>query len=186
MDTVQQMPRGQAGASMIEVLVTLVILLVGLLGLAGLQTQALRAEMESYQRIQAIILLQDMVGRINVNRKNAVNYVVSDIGTAADGQPADCTTLAVGSSRDLCEWSNSLKGVSEKTSGNLPVGAMIGARGCITQLSAANKTYLVSVAWQGLGKTSAPPASLTCGKDQYGDDAQRRATGLTLQIGTLG
>ncbi|MGE5027346.1 MAG: prepilin-type N-terminal cleavage/methylation domain-containing protein, partial [Betaproteobacteria bacterium] len=48
-----------AGFSMIEILVTLVILLIGLLGLAGLITRSQQAEMESYQRAQALILLQD-------------------------------------------------------------------------------------------------------------------------------
>ena len=68
MNTSRQTALRQSGLSMIEVLVTLIILLVGLLGLAGLMMQSQRSEMESYQRVQALILLQDMAGRINANR----------------------------------------------------------------------------------------------------------------------
>ena len=175
--------RVQSGISMIEVLVTLLILMIGLLGLAGLQMQGLRSEMESYQRVQALILLQDMVGRMNANRENAATYVGNDIGAAGDGQPDDCTGLAAGKPRDICEWSNALKGASEKTGGN-SVGAMIGGLGCITELSAADRIYQISVAWQGMGKTLASTES-DCGQGQYGDDAERRVVSLTLRMADL-
>ena len=47
--------------SMLEILVTILILAVGMLGLAALQGQAHTSELESYQRAQALILLNDMV-----------------------------------------------------------------------------------------------------------------------------
>ena len=181
MNTMFNNPDKQFGLSMIEVLVTLVILMVGLLGLAGLQMQGLRSEMESYQRVQALILLQDMAGRINANRANAAAYVRDNIGTG-DTEPTDCTTArAVGQPRDICEWSNALKGSGESTSG-AAVGAMIGGRGCITQ-PAAN-TYQVSVAWQGLGRTSAP--TNPCGQGAYGsDETLRRVVSINVAMGTL-
>lgn len=64
----------QTGLSMVEVLVSLIILMVGLLGLAGLIVQSQRSNMESYQRVQALILLQDIAGRINANRSAASCY----------------------------------------------------------------------------------------------------------------
>ena len=70
------------GFSMVEVLVTIVILTIGLLGLAGLQGRASTAQMESYQRSQALILLADMADRINANRSNAAAYVSAQ-GTGA-------------------------------------------------------------------------------------------------------
>ncbi len=177
-------PRRQTGSSMIEVLVTMVILLVGLLGLAGLQMHGLRSEMESYQRVHALILLQDMAGRINANRANVAAYVANDIGTLGDGQPADCTGLA-GQLRDSCEWSNALKGAAEVSgagAGATNVGAMIGARGCIAQISATQ--YQVTVAWQGLGRTFANTI-LLCGQGEYGDETQRRVVSLPITIATL-
>jgi len=87
---------GSKGFSMIEVLIALVILLVGLLGLAGLLVQSQRSEMESYQRMQAMILLQDMASRINANRKAAVCYAFTSTATTAATSPylGTASTLA--------------------------------------------------------------------------------------------
>ena len=200
--------RKQLGTSMIEVLVTLVILLVGLLGLAGLQVQGQRSEMESYQRVQALILLQDMVGRISANRKVTAYQNVS-VGTSAT---VTCpgTTIA---QQDLCQWHNAILGAAE-TSGITNKGAVIGGRGCIrydnltelpnitldpvtttlngtpvNTLSGGNfpnsGIYTISIAWQGLGKTFAQSSNI-CGKDQYGDDAQRRVISVPLRLAPLG
>ena len=174
----------QSGFSMIEILVTLVILLVGLLGLAGLQMQAQRAEMESYQRVQALVLLQDMTERISANSANLASYVGANVGTG-DTQPAvtACATQPTMAARDLCEWSNTLKGASEQQAGGAgAVGAMVGARGCITPSPAAS-SVVVSVAWQGLGDTTAP--ANTCGQYQYFSETKRRVVSLPLTIGCL-
>ena len=53
-------PHSQRGTSLVEVLVTMVILAIGLLALAGLQARLHVLQIESYQRAQALILLQDM------------------------------------------------------------------------------------------------------------------------------
>ncbi|HET7832108.1 MAG TPA: type IV pilus modification protein PilV [Gallionella sp.] len=176
----------QLGFSMVEVLVTLIILLVGLLGLAGLSIQAQRSQMESYQRVQALVLLDDMVERINANRANVASYVTTNIGDPADGQPAAnvCPTLLTIAARDLCEWSNALKGVSEQKSGVGSVGTLAGGRGCITY-DAASRIAVISVAWQGLGETVAPPASLNCGAGLYGSETRRRVVSLPVRIGCL-
>jgi type IV pilus assembly protein PilV len=62
---------------MMEVLVSIVIVVIGLLGLAGLQSRASVSEMEAFQRAQALVLLQDMVDRINANRKLSMEYVTA-------------------------------------------------------------------------------------------------------------
>lgn len=186
MNTFRDTLSRQSGASMIEVLVTLVILLVGLLGLAGLMVQAQRSEMESYQRVQAIVLLQDMVGRINANRSDVASYAVTNIGDPDDGQPAagDCAASATIAGRDLCEWSNALKGASEQQTGLGSVGALIGGRGCVTYDAAAS-VAVVSVVWQGLGDSAPPPASLDCGAGLYGSEAMRRIVSLPVRFATL-
>ena len=51
----------QRGTSLVEVLVTLVILAFGLLGVAGLQAKMSLAQMESYQRSQALMALMNSV-----------------------------------------------------------------------------------------------------------------------------
>ncbi len=179
----------QQGTTLLEVLITIVILAFGLLGLAGLQSKMTLAEMGSYQRGQAILLLNDMVGRINANRTNAQLYVSgTTFGTGDTTQPASCATLATLEAQDQCEWSKALQGAAE-TSGTAQVGAMVGARGCITQIQAANSaagvctpgTYQVAVAWQGSNLTAAPHVS--CGQNSYGDERYRRVLSTNLSIG---
>src|SRR4030081_290025 len=159
----------QRGTTLLEVLVTMLVLAFGMLGLAGLQAKMHLAEMESYQRAQAIVLLSDMVERINANRANAAAYVTgtaTPLGTG-DTQAASCTGTAIGVARDRCEWNNALKGAAE-TTGGASIGAMIGARGCVEQLQAPNLApgvctpgrYRVTVVWQGLNATATP--SLAC------------------------
>ena len=169
----------QYGVTMIEVLVTIVIVTIGLLGLAGLQARIQAAEIESYQRVQAIVLLQDMVDRITANRKQATSYGVN-VGAGGYNGGAIDNCAAYGAApadlyrRDLCEWNNALLGASE-TLGSAKLGAMIGGRGCITNpVTTMPYEFVVSVAWQGLTPTSVPTAS-TCGQGQYGtNDAHRR------------
>jgi type IV pilus assembly protein PilV len=189
----------QSGLTLIEVLVSVVILLVGLLGLAALMTNSQKAEAESYQRAQALLLLQDMVERINANRGVAACYAfTSDTST---GTPfvgvdevgvVDVTTLVCGvgsvtantrAIQDITAWSNLLDGATETSSGN--VGAMEGARGCVTLDDAATRTYTVSVAWQGKTATKAPDASLNCAKDLYGDEKLRRVVSIPLRLANL-
>lgn len=191
--------RACRGFSMIEVLVSLFVLLVGLLGAAGMMLQSQRAEFESYQRVQAMLILQDMVSRINANRYVAPCYAVTDGATGTPFLGVDstiatpsCTTALVPAANsaqigtavaDLSQWSALLTGSAE-TSGNNNVGAMIGARGCISRDPATN-AYLISVAWQGLGNTLAPPAGLPCAADRFDDDARRRVISTTLEFGNL-
>jgi len=182
--------RREHGISMIEVLVTMVILAFGLLGIAVFQSKANLGSVESYQRAQAVILLDDMTARLQANPANSGNYVVAEVGTG-DTQPADCTTVAVGAARDLCEWSRTLKGAAETDSSNNKVGAMIGARGCISQIQAPNPAdgvclpgiYQVSVVWQGLHATQAP--TLTCGQNKFGADNYRRLIAAQVMIPQL-
>lgn len=173
----------QRGTSMIEVLVSIVIVVLGLLGLAGLQSHATLAEMESFQRAQAILLLQDMVDRINANRLNHMQYVTpSPVG--ADEGYKDCSIPPTVSERDLCEWNNALFGAAESSSGGTRVGAMIGARGCVQNtVITMPRQFLVSVVWQGTTPTKAPATA--CGTGQYGDEATRRAITATVTIGCL-
>lgn len=163
----------ERGVTLIEVLVTIVIVVVGLLGLAGLQARIQSAEIESYQRVQALVLMQDMVDRLRANRHNAVNYVSSALG--AGQSIVDCTTVATSYGKNLCLWSNNLLGSSETASSSAKLGAMIGARGCISNpVATMPYEFEVAVAWQGLTPTATPTNS-TCGLSLYGtNDAHRR------------
>jgi len=192
------MPRrraAQAGFLMIEVLITMFILLIGLLGVVGLQARAQQTETESYQRSQALMLLRDMSDRINANRVNSASYVTGTSAPLGSGSAKDCSAPSTMADNDLCAWSKALLGAAESSSGGTCdtssgstrgtncVGAMIGARGCITDLGSS--TYLVQIVWQGLAPTAAPPASVACGSGSYGSEEQRRAVTTIVQIGNL-
>jgi len=174
----------ERGVTMIEVLITIIILSFGLLGLAGLQARVQLAELEAYQRAQGIVLLQDMVDRINANRKNSMDYAAAAVGTGNTTIGTDCSGMT-GATLDLCAWHNALLGNAEVKSSTQNVGAMIGARGCVTNTVATMpREFLVSVVWQGITSTAAP-ASTTCGKDAFGNEAMRRALVARVIVGCL-
>jgi len=182
--------RGVRGTSLVEVLVTLMILAFGLLGVAGLQAKIGAAEMESYQRAQALLALSQMTERMNANPTQAASYVTNGTIGTGDNQPATCTGIAPGPNLDLCEWSNTLKGASEQNAGG-SVGGALAVRGCITQLQAPNPAlgvcttgvYQVSVAWQGTVPTATP--ALACAAGSYGaNDAYRRVIAGTVSVPT--
>lgn len=192
------------GYALIEVLVTLVVLLIGLLGLAGVNARANVSELESYQRIQALVLLQDMVNRLNANRMAAPCYsnnsTAVQVGTGYTDTPTcTLTTDILGNPvsagqqaqavADLQAWNIQLQGSAETdvTKTVTAVGAMIGAVGCIRQIDATNRIYQVSVSWQGLANTAAPTdaTNTTCGNGIYGTEAKHRLVSITVQIAKL-
>jgi len=191
------------GFSMIEVLVALVIVVLGLLGLAGLQVRMQQAEFESYQRAQALILLQDIVDRIQLHRVTAPCFQFTTntttgapyLGNGATFTPAcsisdsDNNTQA---NDTMNEWSSLLQGAAESGS----AGAMVGARGCVsydptTEVDAGSGAipgtgiYTVVISWKGTIETIAPPVN--CGNDNtlYVAETRRRAISTTFRLGAL-
>jgi type IV pilus assembly protein PilV len=141
------------------------------------------AEVESYQRAQATILLRYMTDRINANRKNAMSYVTADSGIGSNTGMQDCSGLT-GPNLDLCEWRNMLAGAAEAQAAQTQ-GAMIGARGCVFNIQPTMpRIFTVAVVWQGLSSTVAP-GSTTCGNGAFADDRTRRAVVAPLTIGCL-
>ena len=171
------------GVTLIEVLVTIAILSFGLLGVAALQVRMQQAQAESYHRAHAVLLLQDMVDRVNANRYDALNYVTAG-ALGAGNSVQDCGGLT-GAAFDLCEWNNALLGAAESTAGGQQAGGMIDARGCIANVVATMpREFVIAVTWQGLASTVAPAAA-TCGHGLYGDEQMRRAIVAHVTIGCL-
>ena len=175
-----QMKDQQSGFTMIEVLVTIAILVVGLLGLAAMQALSTIAELESYQRSQALVLVRDMADRMTANKAQIANYVTTNRGLAVEDCAPFLAAVPTDYQLDLCEWNNQLNGASEKA-GSKNVGAMIGARGCVVRLDSV--TFLVTIAWQGLSRAGVPKE--TCGQNAYGDDANRRTVSTVVRIALL-
>ena len=195
------------GFSMIEVLVSLLIIVFGLLGLAGLQVRIQKSELESYQRAQAVLLVQDMVDRIHLYRVTATCFQFTTntttgtpfLGVGSSGAP----TCAAGTSNDnlqttttMNEWNSLLQGAAE-AKGGAAAGAMAGARGCVSYdpttalLDATGVAipdtglYTVVISWQGTIDTFAP--TVNCGNDNtlYGAETRRRAVSTTFRLGHL-
>lgn len=189
----------QRGFTLIELLVALVIMLVGMMGSAGLLVRTVQQEVEAYQRLQALDLVQNMVDRMQANRLVVECYSNGaagvTLGTAAsvagnyeegvDGCDAGTASLNDRADADLAAWHQLLLGSSVQNEDDESIGAMIGARGCVTQISAAERLYRVTVAWQGMSDSAAPPADSLCGKDQYGDEKRRRIVAAIVRIGDL-
>lgn len=172
----------QRGALLIEVLVVLVVCAFGLLGFVGLQARAMGVEFESYQRSQALVLVDDMVHRLNANRARAADYVQT--GLVGGGAVQDCSGAATMAARDVCEWGNLIRGAAERRGGSA-VGAMEGARGCITRAAGSSDRYVVAVAWQG--RLPSAGAAGTCGQGDasFPDATLRRVVSSTVCIGVL-
>ena len=172
--------RLQQGVGMIELMVAILISAFGLLGYVGLQARSTALELEAYQRSQALVLLQDIVSRINANRGHVGDYASESL--FGSGSQETCAALT-GSQLDLCEWANLLRGNAEIRSGNR-IGAMTGARGCIRLAAGTSDRLLISIAWQGLSSTAG--ATNDCGKgDSFPDESLRRAVSASVCVALL-
>lgn len=173
---------------MFEVLVTMLIIAFGLLGLGGLQMRLQLSDMESYQRAQALALLDDMANRMAANRDQAATYVTGANSPLGSGMTCP-TTSATMQQTDTSQWCAALQGAAEKL-GNAKAGAAVGARGCVETMGASQ--YLITVAWQGMTPISAPPGAVACGAGLYNTagssctaDMCRRVVTTVLNIANL-
>jgi len=94
----------QRGLSLVEVLVTLLTVSLALLGTVGLQAYSLRLNQGAQFRIQAVLLVADMVERLEANRVGAVSgsYLHPvDSSKNCVAQPCAHAELAA---YDLAQW----------------------------------------------------------------------------------
>lgn len=181
----------QHGATMIEVLVALVVTLFGLFAMLGLNMRSFLAETESYQRSQALILVEDMAQRIRANRGNITFYEV-DAGDPLGSTLADCTDPAIVTvaDRDLCEWENALRGAAEADEDGNAVGAISDAGRCITVTAPVPPapgptTAVITVVWRGAAPT-ATNAAAPCVPTGYDvDNGFMRYVTSVVRLGDL-
>ncbi|MBF0144144.1 MAG: type IV pilus modification protein PilV [Magnetococcales bacterium] len=197
------------GFSLLEVMLTLMIVTFGILGIANLQAKAQLAQLDAYQRAQALMTMSDIVDRLLLNRSTASCFAFTDdtaVGTpyiGTDGAnhlgtpvctvgDAALNAMAVDAIDDFDEL---LKGAVEtKDGGN--VGAMVGARACISYDSATELTttggalldgtgeYTIAVVWQGQGD-SAPSTASNCAYGLYGAETKRRVVTTKVRLAHL-
>ena len=183
--------KNKRGFTLIEVLITIVIVAIALLGLAGLQVTSLNNQLESYQRAQAMLLLEDMANRIRANNAEARNNAYTVGNQYGLGAIENCALKTTTAARDLCERNTAISGAGI-TLNTQNAGSVLGARGSIEYVTAAVgssncETHIrLTIAWQGLSPTKAPNDSVTCGKDQYGSpDSYRRVARLDNVLADL-
>lgn len=175
-----------SGFTLIEVLVSMLLMAIGLLGLAGLQISSINNQFEAYQRLRALLLVEDMASRIQVNpapARAAAYAVGSDYGRRAI---ENCTAGASLAQRDLCEWNVALAGADTQLTG-AHLGSIAHARGCLANPAPSGDgdfIVRITVAWLGRAPTSAP--SSACGRGQYGsDDSFRRTISQDVVLANL-
>jgi type IV pilus assembly protein PilV len=182
--------------AMLESLFSMAVLMVGMLGICGLQAKTQTSHFEAYQRAQALLLLDDVVNRINVNRSAADCYAYTGVagtpylGAAGPDHRGDYSCAALTgtvqtraiSETGMGEWDLLLQGAAELDGGLAPRGAMIDARGCIS-FDPATNLYTVAVAWQGMMPTMAP--ANPCASGLYGADTKRRVVTTSFRIARL-
>jgi len=204
MDATERGFAKQRGFTLLEALVSIFIVTIGLLGLLGLHVHSQAAELESYQRAQALVLLYNMVDKIKIARVVAPCFVQTDpatgmnyYGTAGSGHigTPSCAggTAAENALADslMSNWDAALGGSGETKAG-AEVGAALGARGCVsydpaTELTDASGTaipgtgeYTVAVSWQG--QTAGVTPAVNCANGLYGTEANRRTVSLAFRI----
>ena len=104
-----RIPRGrQAGAALIEVLVSMLILMFGLLGLVGVMVQSQRAQVEAFQREQALLIAQDMVNRMAANKNVATCYKLTDYLGVDKATPPAATTCLSGTTTEKDRFANDM------------------------------------------------------------------------------
>lgn len=187
--------RRQSGVAMLEALFAMAVLAIGMLGIVSLQVKTQTSHFEVYQRAQALLLLDDMVNRINTNRSAADCYAYTDVngipylGTAGADHKVDNSCAAVTGTvltrelaeNGMAEWDLLLQGAAE-IDGGVTRGAMIDARGCVS-FNSATELYTVTIAWQGTTPTMAP--ANPCASGLYGPDTNRRVVTGTVRIADL-
>lgn len=134
---------GQAGFSMIEVLISLVLIAVAMFGHAGLQLNAMKFAKGGATRMHAVFLSNELAERMEANRAGAIagDYVIPGVTSTPTTAGSDCTagecTAAALASYDLAEWSTRV------------AAALPGASWRVLQTAAGNpSTYTILVNWE--------------------------------------
>ena len=181
----------QSGTTLIELMVSLVILVMGLLGLISLQVKVQQADIDNFQRAQALMLAEDMVNRMHASPDSSKHmcYDTSEFTylpgewTLDKSESLDCTGSVA--EKDLIVWNEMLRGNGETMgSDNMVVGGLIGAVGCIERDSEDTSLWYVSVAWQGLSDVPLPENASRCGStdNRFESDTRRRLVTLPLRF----
>jgi type IV pilus assembly protein PilV len=132
---------GQAGFSMVEVLISLVLIAVAMFGQIGLQMNALKFGKSGALRSQAVFLANELAERMESNKTGTIAgaYIVAPGGVATTAA-TDCLLAACNSNAlaqyDIAEWTTRA------------VAVLPGASWQVDQTTTGNpSTYVIKVSW---------------------------------------
>lgn len=97
---------GQAGFSLIEVMVATLVLAIGLIGLAGLQAASMRQNQSAVMRSQVSAMVYDLADRMRANVPGAANNFYDQAMAGAVegcGITSGCSPQQI-AQNDLAEW----------------------------------------------------------------------------------
>ncbi len=102
---------GNAGFSLIEVMVAALVMGVGLMGVLSLQSRSVQFNQQAYYMSQANILARDISERMGVNRESAVNYRVNSVEGLSSS--LDCGVVSCSAEEiavwDIADWGSSIQ-----------------------------------------------------------------------------
>ncbi|HEX9706476.1 MAG TPA: type IV pilus modification protein PilV [Steroidobacteraceae bacterium] len=140
---------GQAGFTMVEVLVALVVLAIGLLGIAALLLKSLQSGRTAVYRTQAVNLAADLADRIRMNRTAQAAYGTlfadAEVAIAACDTTGGCSDADLAAT-DLSRWKATIGQFLPNGQGQVVVTAPVGAG------EPAN--YVVTVRWAEVGEVA--------------------------------
>lgn len=140
--------KSQSGFTMIEILVAFLLSIIGLQGLVAVQSLSLGTSQNSYYRAQAVILVNDIAGRMNANPQGVLEGSYNKFSTKNAPDNPNCYQSDFGcnstdvANKDLNHWSIFFMNVNnnENHSALLPNGV-----GRIDLLS--DGSYEIDVSW---------------------------------------
>lgn len=174
---------GDAGFTLIEVLIAILVISVGLLATASLQLLSKRSNYDAAQRTTAAHLAGDLIERMRSNPAALINYMPAGAlggGTLAEpavdceGAGADCSADEL-AAYDLWHWEQALDGADEIQDG-AAAGGLVSAQACITGPGfGGNGIYTVAIAWRGMTDSTNPETN-DCGEGSglFGDSDEFR------------
>jgi type IV pilus assembly protein PilV len=147
---VRRKEKDDAGFTLLEGMIATAILSIGVLAMAGLQGMSLRRNVDSTELSQATNLANEMMERIQYNRRNATAYNGIDTSVACAQNPVT-QPMALG---DCTQWRTMM--TSQQASGISQASGITAARGqvqvnpIVTNPSLGQSQVVVTVTWTGL------------------------------------
>jgi len=143
----------QRGLGLIEIMITLIILAIGFLAAANMQIRGMRGNLDSMQRAQALLSMNDMMDRMRNNPQGVQNGHYNGRSTGTLTQPT-CASTGCSNQQladmDFFEWSANFEALRGETNFTplLPgENESTPAQGHISQ--PLNGVYTISLQWQG-------------------------------------